>query len=186
MILLIRAGSFKFTEKSKPVLLWEMHSLLSRRKNPDPHPSLFNTTSRTLTLPSLKHSTLEDAYDETELFGFPVSVNAFDMLKTSFRGEVTADQFHDQIGKTIKLTGRLVTVKHVKTVKNERMNFGTFTDHQGNFFDTVHFPDTLKRYPFQGSGIYLLLGKVVEEFGYASLEIQKMAKLPLKPDPRNG
>jgi hypothetical protein len=29
-----------------------------------------------------------------------------------------------------------------------------------------------------------VLGKVVEEFGYASLEVEKMAKLPVKPDKR--
>jgi DNA polymerase-3 subunit alpha len=64
------------------------------------------------------------------------------------------------------------------------MHFATFSDHRGELFDTVHFPGSLKKYPFRGSGIYLLLGKVVTEFGYATLEVKKMAKLPLKPDPR--
>jgi len=42
----------------------------------------------------------------------------------------------------------------------------------------------LKYYPFKGDGVYLILGKVVEEFGFASLEVEKMAKMPIKPDPR--
>jgi hypothetical protein len=64
------------------------------------------------------------------------------------------------------------------------MNFAAFLDPGGEFFDTVHFPNTLRDYPFRGDGVYLLLGKIVEEFGFASMEVEKMAKLPLKPDPR--
>jgi error-prone DNA polymerase len=64
------------------------------------------------------------------------------------------------------------------------MHFGTFLDYEGEFFDTVHFPASLKQYPFRGPGIYLILGKVVEEFGFPSVEVEKMAKLPVKSDPR--
>jgi DNA polymerase-3 subunit alpha len=60
------------------------------------------------------------------------------------------------------------------------MHFGTFIDLHGEFFDTVHFPPSLKSYPFRGDGIYLLLGKIVEEFGYPSLEVEKMAKMPFQ------
>ncbi|MDZ7743224.1 MAG: hypothetical protein U5Q03_16180 [Bacteroidota bacterium] len=40
------------------------------------------------------------------------------------------------------------------------------------------------RYPFQGFGVYLIKGKVVEEFAYATIEVEKMAKLPIRKDPR--
>jgi error-prone DNA polymerase len=30
----------------------------------------------------------------------------------------------------------------------------------------------------------LLLGKIVEEFGFPQMEVEKMAKLPIKPDSR--
>jgi len=66
----------------------------------------------------------------------------------------------------------------------EAMHFGTFSDRNGLFFDTVHFPPVVKKFPFRGYGIYLLSGKVVEEFGFASLEVKRMEKLPLKKDPR--
>jgi len=82
------------------------------------------------------------------------------------------------------MVGDLVTIKYVRTVKKERMFFATFLDPSGEFFDTVHFPGTLKRYPFKGPGIYLILGKVVTEFGFPSLEVEKMARLPYRPDPR--
>ncbi len=64
------------------------------------------------------------------------------------------------------------------------MNFGCFIDHRGQFFDTVHFSDSLGKYPFRGSGTYLMLGKVSEDYGFHQLEVQKMAKLEVKPDPR--
>jgi DNA polymerase-3 subunit alpha len=66
------------------------------------------------------------------------------------------------------------------------MAFGTFLDDEGNFFDTVHFPPSLTQYPFQSTGVYLLLGRVVEEFGFPSIEVQKMAKLPIEADGRAG
>jgi DNA polymerase-3 subunit alpha len=60
------------------------------------------------------------------------------------------------------------------------MHFGTFLDEEGQFLDTVHFPDVAKKYPFRGPGIYAIKGKVVEEFKYFSLEVIAMEKLPMK------
>ncbi len=177
LILLIRAGAFRFTGKNKPELLWEAHLLMTNKGNDELNRTLFGVEKRFFQLPDLERTDLEDAYDEVEIFGFPVSVNAFDMLKTSFRGEAKAKDLDKFVGKTVRMVGRLVTIKYVKTVKKEMMNFGTFVDNEGEFFDTVHFPDSLKNYPFEGYGIYLMLGKVVEEFGYASLEVMKMKKL---------
>ncbi len=54
---------------------------------------------------------------------------------------------------------------------------------EGNLFDSVHFPDSLKAYPFQGNGVYLMYGKVVEEFGYAMLEVSKLARMPIYKNP---
>jgi DNA polymerase-3 subunit alpha len=82
------------------------------------------------------------------------------------------------------MLGQLVTIKPVRTVNGDYMNFGTFVDVIGDFFDTVHFAPSLKAYPFNGKGVYLLSGKVVQEFGYPSVEIEKMAKMPYQPDPR--
>jgi DNA polymerase-3 subunit alpha len=48
----------------------------------------------------------------------------------------------------------------------------------------VNFPDSLKKYPYKGYGIYLMLGKIVEEFGFPSIEIEKMVRMPVKADPR--
>jgi DNA polymerase III alpha subunit len=186
MVILIRMGALRFTHKEKAQLLWEAYSLMARKSPPRESRELFAVSSRKFELPGLVHSPIEDAYDEIELIGFPVTVNAFDRLQTSFRGEIMARQMDDNLGKQVRMLGRLVTIKYVKTVKNEMMHFATFLDYEGEFFDSVHFPDSLKRYPFQGYGIYLMQGKVVEEFGYTTLEVQKLARLPVKGDPREG
>jgi DNA polymerase-3 subunit alpha len=145
---------------------------------------MFPVQQRTFEMPVLEYSPIEDAYDEIELLGFPVSISLFDMLQSGFRGEIQAVDLLRCLGRKVRMVGRLVTLKYVRTSKNEIMHFGTFIDAAGNFFDSVHFPDSLKNYPFKGSGIYLILGKVVEEFGFPSLEVEKMAKLPYKPNPK--
>jgi DNA polymerase-3 subunit alpha len=183
LLLLIRINALRFTGKSKKVLLWEAHQLLGARQ-PASQAPMFNSPPKVLALPPLSHSVLEDAYDEMELLGFPVSLSPFELLQTSFRGEVPASQLAAHVGRQVRLVGNLVTTKHVYTVRKQIMQFGTFLDVAGDFIDTVHFPPSLQHYPFKGMGVYLLLGKVVEEFGFPTVEIHKMAKLPYQPDPR--
>jgi len=183
VILLIKAGALRFTGKSKAVLLWEAHMMINKKQQDDIRP-LFSSPVRDFSLPDLAQGKIEDVYDEIELFGFPVTMTWFDMLETTFRGEVSARRMGEYTGKKVRMVGHLVTVKYIKTVKNDWMNFGCFIDAEGNFFDTTHFSQSLKSWPFKGSGTYLILGKVVEEFGFPSLEVEKMAKLPVKPDIR--
>jgi DNA-directed DNA polymerase III PolC len=163
-----------------------IQSEIVNRKSEIVNPILFYTPPKEYKLPSLEQSAVEDVYDEVELLGFPVKHTYFDLLETSFRGEIMAKEMIDHPGKKVRMLGQLVTIKYVRTVKKEWMHFGTFIDITGHFFDTVHFPDSVKNYPFRGDGIYLVLGKIVEEFGFPSLEVQKMAKMTLKKDPRAG
>jgi error-prone DNA polymerase len=183
LILLIRAGAFRFTGKKKAVLLWEAHMMINRSVREETRP-LFAPAVKEFSLPELEHGTTEDFYDEVELFGFSVTISWFNMLETSFRGEVPARKLIGYLGRKVRMVGHLVTVKYIKTVNDDWMNFGCFIDAEGSFFDTVHFSKSLKDYPFKGSGTYLILGKVVEEFGFPSVEVEKMAKLPVKPDTR--
>lgn len=185
LLILIRCGALRFIGESKKALLWKAHGLLGSVKTPTTPASvpLFAPQSREYQLPALASSPVEDAFDELELLGFSLTFTPFDLLQTSYRGP-SAHELLRLVGQQIKLVGDLVTWKPVRTVKGEPMAFGTFLDAAGNFFDTVHFPDTLKRYPFRKGGCYLLQGKVVEEFGFPSVEIVKMAKLATVSDPR--
>lgn len=65
-------------------------------------------------------------------------------------------------------------------VKGEIMSFGTFLDENGDWLDTVHFPDSRNKFPFQGGGFYRIQGKVVEEFGVYSVEVTSLKLVGLK------
>ncbi|MGE0090065.1 MAG: DNA polymerase III subunit alpha [Bacteroidales bacterium] len=181
---LIRVGAMRFTNKSKQQLLWEAHWYFSKDVKLTKVNALFDEPVKDFHLPELTHSKLEDAYDEIELLGFPVSFTRFDLLKTSFRSQIFASDLTNYIGKKVRMLGDLVTIKYVHTVKKEWMHFGCFLDENGKFFDTVHFPDTVKKYPFTGYGVYLILGKVLQEFGFPSIEVEKIARLPFQDDLR--
>ena len=185
LVILIRLGAFRFTGIPKAQLLWEAHMLLNKTAPVAKSRALFETKTREFALPKLEHSPLGDAWDEIELLGFSVSMSTFDMLQTKFRGELMAKDLMGNIGRKVRMLGRLVTIKYVWTVRKQIMHFGTFVDVQGEFFDTVHFPPSLKLYPFRGDGMYLILGKVVEEFGFPSIEVEKMAKLPFQANPKS-
>ncbi len=183
LVLLIRLGAFRFIAKPKMQLLWEAHMLLNKSA-PSRSNQLFDLPSKTWTLPSLDQSAVEAAYDEFELLGFPVTMSWFDLLQTRFRGEALAADLVGCVGKKIRMVGLLVALKYVSTSKHELMYFASFLDCSGEFFETIHFPSSLKRFPFSGNGVYLILGKVVAEFGHPSIEVEKLAKLPVQGDPR--
>jgi hypothetical protein len=84
------------------------------------------------------------------------------------------------LGKRIAMLGYLITWKPVHTIKRELMYFGTFIDAHGDWLDTVHFPDSVQRYPLQGKGFYSMTGVVVAEFGVYNLDVQHMQKMGIK------
>ncbi len=179
LVLLIRGGAFNFTKKSKAELLWQAHLNKSEGRKEQPE-TLFQLESQHFEFPDFTTNVLQSAYDEIELYGFPVTLTWFDLLKTSFRGELMACQMLHFVGKRYRMLGKLVTVKNFRTCKGDPMALATFVDATGEAFDTVHFPQVLKDWPFQGDGVYLLLGKVTEEFGQPSLEVEKMGRLEYK------
>lgn len=185
LIILARVGAMRFTGTGKKELLWEVHLLLSGDKKNVRGPMLFESLSKKPVLPKLETSPVEDLYDETELIGFAVSGNLFDLAKSEYRGDALADDLLQHEGRTIRMVGDFVADKTVRTKRGDFMKFGTFFDATGVFFDTVHFPQTLQRFPLRGAGLYLIEGKVVVEFGCPSLEVIRCGKMPLRSDPRS-
>ena len=179
LVLLIRGGAFGFTKKTKSELLWQAHLNKIDGKKEQPE-TLFQLENQHFEFPDFKTNALQNAYDEIELYGFPISMTWFDLLKTNFRGELMACQMLNFVGRRYRMLGKLVTVKNFRTCKGDPMALATFIDATGEAFDTVHFPQVFKNYPFQGDGVYLLLGKVTEEFGQPSLEVEKMDRLEYK------
>lgn len=234
MVILIRIGALRFTGQSKKELLWEAHILFHTKEVRNTVMHLFDPEAdEVFALPEFApDGWIENAYDETELLGFPLC-SPFDLVDwrkeaqrmnsqlvlpepvdTGFeiegwkpaqqalkmRPEVTRDPFGYAVlekspsvsqmkttrGQYLTMYGYLIATKNIRTRNGQDMCFGCFIDQEGHFLDTVHFSESMTKYPFFGRGVYRLHGKVVDEFGFTSLEVREMEKLGLKKDPRKG
>ncbi|MCL4107774.1 UNVERIFIED_CONTAM: hypothetical protein GTU68_027159 [Idotea baltica] len=181
--ILIRIGAFRFTGLNKYELMWEKNAVHNPQVKRNGTGRFFKEESEEYQLPILQEGPFEQAFDEIELLGFPLC-SPFDMLQTGFRGEIVAEEMEFHLGKTVNMIGYYVTRKNVTTVNRRLMNFGTWIDHKGHFFDTTHFPPSLAAYPFKGKGCYIIRGVIVEDFGFPSMEVEKMAILPFVKDTR--
>lgn len=176
--ILIRIGAFRFTGKGKQTLLWEAMLHFSQMKNRTPSTALFDTEPSEFPLPSLQRNELEDAFDELELLGFPLC-DPFLLLEQKNFGDVEASELAQQTGRSVRIVGYVVTTKDTGTRKGELMHFGTFYDQRGDVFDTVHFPDVARQFPFRGRGFYEIRGRVMNDFGIPIIEVTFMDKLPM-------
>jgi DNA polymerase III alpha subunit len=178
LMVLIRINVFRFTGKDKKELLWDALFLLGKTKKTEPAASLFEPETTEFEIPPLWHHPLQQVYDEIELLGFTVTAPPFALLKEIPKGNVTASFFEFFKNQNVTLTGYLVHIKNTATKDGRRMYFGTFIDLHGEWIDTVIFPPVAEKNPFSGPGCYQLHGKVVEEFGFLSLEIIWQKRIP--------
>ncbi|MEL6558879.1 MAG: DNA polymerase III subunit alpha [Bacteroidota bacterium] len=186
---LIYVGAMRSLETPKVELIIQCKRLFNHKDSgPVPQVSdLFNIRRKPLILPKIERNPLEDIFDELEGLGFPVSISPFDLLKTKYRGDVLVKDLPKYERQVVKMLGYLVSIKDVPIKQKSgklKMNFGTWFDVEGAYFDTVHFPQSLIHSPFRGLGCYLLLGEVILDFDFPSVEIIKMARLPMVDDPR--
>ena len=180
---LVKAGAFRFTGKNKKELMWESHLTLGKVKNRSIAPKLFSEGSKSFQFPAFYTAPLEEAYDQIELLGYPLC-DPFLLLKRSPKGGILSVDMSDFVNQTVVAYGYLVTVKETKTANDKRMQFGTFLDRKGFFLDTVHFPPVAAKYPFRGRGVYRIIGKVMEEFGFHCIEVSECYKEDMIEDPR--
>lgn len=187
--ILIRIGAFRFTQKNKYELMWEKNSVFNPKiKNGMTNGTalLFEDTHETFFLPNLKEGEHDQAFDEIELLGFPIN-SPFDLLKEKKDYDcISAKNLPAYMGRVTTILGYYVCKKDVRTVNKKLMCFGTWLDEEGHFFDTTHFPNFLKMFPFRGKGVYKITGKVVEEYGFPSIEVIKMERLAFREDERYG
>ncbi|RAJ11013.1 DNA polymerase-3 subunit alpha [Chitinophaga skermanii] len=174
--ILIRVGAFNFTGQMKKELLWKSSALQRNYKQHEHHMPLFKEPSKDWRLPTLAYHSHEDAFDEIDLLGFSLA-SPFSILQHNQVGYTPSRMFRFNVGRTIRALGYLVCLKHSRTSKGELMCFGTFLDAEMQFLDTVHFPNSLARYPFQKGGFYSMEGKVIEEFGVVTLNVEQMRKI---------
>lgn len=178
--ILIRINALAFTGRSKKQLLWEANFLQANQQQKVPaEPVLFEEPPLHIDLPDLPVYPLEDMYDQVELMDFPLH-NPFPMADDDPAKYLPAADMQAHLHQTVTMMGYLITYKPVRTIKGDTMCFGTFIDSHLNWLDTVHFPDSLARYPLQGNGFYRLTGKVVQDFGVYNLEVHQQQKIGLK------
>lgn len=178
VLILIRIGCFRFTGKTKQALLWEAHFILNKRKTVNTANELFKQTGfRELEVPDLEDSDVrQEIVDQIEILEFPLD-SPFHLVKDQTVSSIKARDMKQYLGKSVQIIGYLVTIKYTRTVKGDVMNFGTFIDREGDWIDTVHFPPVVKKYPFKGRGIYLIKGKVTEEFDFYSIEVTSCERM---------
>lgn len=181
--ILIQVGALRFTGQTKKELQWAARMKLSKTKPTATTHNLFRMPNSALELPALTYRQYEDNFDEMELLGFPLC-SPFELLLDPPAGTLLAQDLQRHHHQEVTICGYLVTIKNTRTSRGERMQFATFLDQQGFFFDTVHFPDVAAQFPFKGRGIYEITGKVAEEFNFYSIEVREQRKLPIIPDPR--
>lgn len=178
MRLLIRAGALSFTGKDKKTLLWDIHAIRSKVQVKKKEKELFEMPVKHWQLPELVNSHIDNAYDDIELLGFSLC-SPFTLVKSAIPEHIKATQFKEKVNQVVETYGYMVNVKHLRTSKGERMFFGTFTDMDGHWIDTVHFPPSASQYPFSGPGVYRLKGKVVEEYDFINLEVLELKRLEM-------
>ncbi len=182
---LIRIGAFRFTNKSKKTILWEAQLYFGGKKVMRHTSSLgtaelFDIPPTEYELPTFKDHPLEDAFDELEFLGFPLCDPYILLDEQKNIDSIRAVELMTKLGHQVQITGYLVTTKNTSTKNGKRMHFGTFFDREGKVFDTVHFPNVSYQYPFRGKGFYIMKGIIVEDFGYPTIEINYMKKMPMK------
>lgn len=184
LLILIRMTCFRFTGKTKQELLWEAHFLQNKRKSIVSTNELFRSATTEISfgkkppeVPDLDETDVrQEILDQIDILEFPLD-SPFHLVKDQSVRGIKAREMTQYLGKQVMILGYLVTVKYTRTVKGEVMNFGTFLDRDGDWIDTVHFPPVVKKYPFKGRAIYQIEGKVVEEFGFYSIEVDKLERM---------
>ena len=177
LIILIRIGAFRFTGIGKKELLWDAHFLLGHNKKTKPEKTLFQANVKEFQLPALWKHRLEDAFDEMELLGLSI-LSPFELLKDELPSSLKACHLPQLIGQLVRIVGYLIHRKPTRTSNGKTMYFGTWIDLDGHWLDTVHFPPAAKTYPFRGPGCYCIEGIVVEEYGFLSVEVTQMERMP--------
>ncbi len=191
--ILIQIGACRCWKKSRKALMWEAHALYGNNKKPVAQTQkLFLEAPKEYQLPSLEDSWLEIAHDERNLLGFSLC-NPFHLMQGApfphdetlpHLSKIRGKHFANMLKKFVIMEGYLVTVKPTRTVGGKEMNFGTWLDAEGNYFDSIHFPPTVQAYPFHGRGIYRLWGQITEDFGVFNIDVSRMKKIPYQTDPR--
>lgn len=183
--LLIKIGAFRRLNPLKKALLWDLHFRMKKNQLLNSGiASLFLPEHKSFKLPSLESNKLEQAFDELELLGFSLTSPFLLLQSRELKPHILSRQLPSFLNKTVRCYGYLISLKRTTTKNGQKMYFGHFYDTDWELLDTVHFPLSIAKFPFRGMGVYELIGVVTEEFGYYTLTVSQMEKLPYMADLR--
>jgi len=173
--LLIRAGCFDNIEgiEQRPALQWELLATY-RQKETEGTLSLFDDGPVNLpeTLPYDEKTVLNQ---EIDTLGMLTSRHPLTLYREvlSRVNTVPAIEIGKHVGKKVTMAGWWITGKPVSTKHGEPMEFVTFEDTTATF-EATFFPRAYARFcqKLTRHRPYLLRGKVEEEFGVATLNVQ--------------
>ena len=177
--LLISVGALRFTGKTKKQLLWEANSL-HKKLQLQTNNALFHESPVPFNLPDLSDHPLDDIYDQIIHLGFPLG-NPFGLVDDDPAKYIAAKDLEKHRNRVVTVLIYFIAHKHVPTKNGEEMYFGTFLDSNLDWVDTVHFPESAKRYPLDKSGFFKATGKVTLDFDVVSLEVTKMETVGYRP-----
>jgi len=184
LAIIIRIGALRDFQEFRKELLWKAHFFHHHHQSKPTELELFEVKPVSFELPKLEENKFELIFDQMELLGFPLC-NPFELLKDEIpKKHLKASEIKNCLGTIVETYAYLVSIKQSKTVQGQTMSFGTFLDIEGETLDTVHFPESLRKFPFVGKGIYYIKGFVSEEFGFYTLEVGQMKKLRFIEDVR--
>jgi DNA-directed DNA polymerase III PolC len=190
---LVRCGACDGFELTRPEMLWRLACRFSRPPHPGPLPlkgarekrvrdlDLFpNAGGLDDLVPRLPEYPLEERCRiEEEIFGFSVSRHPLELLSPRlFRGVTSAREMAGKVGERVRMLGRAIACKRVPVKKRagrEWMKFLSLEDLTGTF-EAILFPRCYRRYAEQTltAGPYLLSGRVEEDHGVCSLNVEKL------------
>jgi error-prone DNA polymerase len=182
-----RAGCLDALERARnrATILLEIDLFFSSNVERDIHISLFeDQTSRPLFSPR-PHAPSRLRKMEWEALGFPVTFHPLDPWRKSIqeirrRGLplIPARALDDHAGKRVRTVGWWVTGKIVETARHEPMEFVSFEDTTASY-DATFFPDVYRQARRRLSPVrpYVLEGRVEEEFGVATLTVERFGFL---------
>ena len=179
--ILIRVGALDFTGLPRAIL---HRRAISQHNRQDKTPRLFDsleTTEIGRYDPPPYH---QRSIDEVDLLGFSIK-SPFDwQASTAGAQTILAGEMGKHAGEIVAMLGYFVIKKPVTTIGGMHMCFGTFYDPAFDFFDTVHFPNVLHRFPLQKKGVYLIQGRVLLDNGFPTLEVMTLNRLKSRGNPQ--
>jgi len=175
--ILIKAGCFDALEgrECRPALMWE---LLERHRHLEPAKSGLLFEEPAPNLPAPPHYDERTVLrQELETLGMLASRHPLDLHRKILERlrPVPATEMSRWVGRYITMAGWWVTGKPVQTRLGQPMEFVSFED-TTDLFDTTFFPRAYTRFcrMLARHRPYLLQGRVEEEFGVATLNVERV------------